>query len=209
MGSGSSFSFCNLAGMKAADFPRVEIASRAEWRQWLLENHETSGSIWLVTWKKASGGPYVHYNDVVEEALCFGWVDGQGRGLDAERTMLLLSRRKKGSGWSKPNKERVARLREAGLMMPAGEAAIAEAIANGSWTLLDDVEQTIIPDDLAVALLQFPRADANFRAFPPSVQRAILQWIVQAKRPETRTKRIEETARLAADNIRANQWVKK
>jgi uncharacterized protein YdeI (YjbR/CyaY-like superfamily) len=190
----------------AKDFPRVQVESREEWRAWLDANHESAESIWLVTFKKVSGKPYVSYDAVVEEAICFGWIDSLPRRLDDERTMLLLSPRKPGSAWSKVNKERVERMIAADKMRPAGRQKIEQSKADGSWTFLDDVEALIVPDDLAAALAGYEDAEENFGAFPPSMKRGILEWIKQAKRPETRNKRVRETAELASRNIRANQY---
>jgi uncharacterized protein YdeI (YjbR/CyaY-like superfamily) len=187
-------------------YPQLQVTSRAQWRLWLMDNHRTSGSIWLVTFKKASGQPTLSNDDIVEEALCFGWIDSLPRKLDDMRSMLLLSPRKSGSAWSAINKARAERMTAASLMEPAGLAAIAAAKADGSWSRLDAVEALIVPDDLAAALGQLPDAALHFAAFPRSVRRGILEWIVQAKRPETRAARIAETARLAASNRRANQW---
>jgi uncharacterized protein YdeI (YjbR/CyaY-like superfamily) len=184
----------------------VQFEDRASWRAWLEEHHVRSPGIWLVTWKKASGRPVLAYEDLVEEALCFGWVDSQAGRVDDERTRLLLTPRKKGSGWSRPNKVRWARLTEAGLTRPAGEAVVEAARADGSWSLLDDVEDLIVPDDLAAAFDRHPGSREQWDAFPRSPRRAILEWIVLAKRPANREKRIEETASLAARGIRANQW---
>jgi uncharacterized protein YdeI (YjbR/CyaY-like superfamily) len=188
------------------NFPRVQVESRAEWRAWLDANHESMESIWLVTFKKTSGKPYVAYDAVVEEAICFGWIDSLPRKLDDERTMLLLSPRMPGSAWSKANKDRVERMNAAGKMHPAGLRKIEQSKADGSWTFLDDVEALIVPDDLAAALAEYEDAEENFAAFPPSSKRGILEWIKQAKRAETRTKRIRETAELASKNVRANQY---
>ncbi|MCB0153188.1 MAG: YdeI/OmpD-associated family protein [Anaerolineae bacterium] len=185
---------------------QVQIESRAEWRAWLEKNHSQPAGIWLVTFKKHCGEKYVSYDDIVEEALCFGWVDSLPRKLDADRSMLWLAPRKAGSNWSKLNKERVERMLAAGLMTPAGLAKIEGAKADGSWQALDAVEALEIPPDLADALAAYDAAGANFEAFPRSAKRGILEWISNAKRPETRAKRIAETARLAQDNIRANQW---
>jgi uncharacterized protein YdeI (YjbR/CyaY-like superfamily) len=184
----------------------VQVEHRAEWRSWLAANHTRAESIWLVTFKKAAGERYLPYEDVVEEALCFGWIDSLGRTLDHERKMLLLSPRKAGSGWSKVNKERIERLIAQGLMMAPGFAKIEQAKADGSWSRLDQVEALIIPDDLAQALARQEGATTNFEAFPRSAKRGILGWILQAKRPETRAKRVEETALLAAENRRANNY---
>ncbi|MGL4727485.1 MAG: YdeI/OmpD-associated family protein [Bosea sp. (in: a-proteobacteria)] len=189
-----------------ADYPHVQVASRAEWRGWLEANHATFGSIWLVTFKKASGRGTLSNNDIVEEALCFGWIDSLPRKLDEQRTMLLLSPRKPGSAWSALNKVRAERMIAAGLMQPAGFGMIDAAKADGSWIKLDQVEALEVPTDLVAAFAQYADAAGYFAAFPRSVKRGILEWILQAKRPETRAARIAETARLAAENSRANQW---
>jgi uncharacterized protein YdeI (YjbR/CyaY-like superfamily) len=180
--------------------------TRAEWRAWLLAHHARDEGVWLITYKKATGKPRVEYEDAVEEALCFGWVDSKPNKLDDERSMLWFAPRKGGTGWSKPNKERVERMIAARLMTPAGLAKVNAAKKDGTWTMLDAVEALEIPPDLAKALTSYKTATANFDAFPRSAKRGILEWILQAKKPETRAKRIEETARLAAENIRANQW---
>ena len=120
--------------------------------------------------------------------------------------MLYFAPRKAGSGWSRPNKERIARNLKAGLMMPAGLAKIEAAKQDGSWERLDSVENLEFPIDLLEAISQYPDARAYWEAFPRSVKRGILEWIINTKRPETRAKRIAETALLASKNQRANQW---
>lgn len=186
--------------------PQVHAETREAWRAWLDAHHATTPGAWLVSWKKATGRPFVSYDDAVEEALAVGWVDSQPRTLDAGRAMRYFAPRKAGSGWSAPNKARIARLEAEGRMAPAGAAAVARARADGSWTALDAVEALVVPDDLAAALDAHDGARAHWDAFPRSARRGILEWIVQAKRAETRAGRIEETARLAARNERANQW---
>lgn len=183
----------------------IHPLTRAEWRAWLEAHHTQTTGIWLIIYKKATGKPRIEYEESVEEALCFGWIDSVANKLDDERSMQWFAPRKSGSGWSRPNKERIERLIQAGLMRPAGLAKIAAAQQDGSWKALDAVEALEIPPDLATALAENPPATDHFTNFPRSVKRAILDWIRQAKRPETRAKRIEETARLAANNIRANQ----
>jgi uncharacterized protein YdeI (YjbR/CyaY-like superfamily) len=183
----------------------VHALTRAAWRKWLLTHHLRDEGVWLISYKKATGKPRVEYDEAVEEALCFGGVDSKPNKLDEERNMLWFAPRKAGTGWSKPNKDRVERMLVAGLMMPAGLAKVEAAKRDGTWTMLDGVEALEIPVDLAKALTTFKSA-ANFEAFPRSVKRGILEWILQAKKAETRAKRIEETARLAAENKRANQW---
>jgi uncharacterized protein YdeI (YjbR/CyaY-like superfamily) len=189
------------------DTPRVECLTRAEWRAWLAANHATSSGVWLVYRKKSCGG-LLSYDEQVEEALCFGWVDSVPGKLDTERTMLYHSPRKAGSGWAKTNKARVEKLLAAGLMTPAGQAKIDSAKADGSWTLLDAIEAMEMPPDLAKALKANPTAKGHFDAFPPGVRKGIFQWIVLAKRPDTRAKRVAETVTLAAQNVRANQYRK-
>lgn len=184
----------------------IHAHTTADWRAWLAANHTRAEGVWLITWKKTAGKPTISYEESVEEALCFGWVDSKGNKLDDERTMLWFAPRKAGSGWSRPNKARVERLIAQGRMTPAGLAKIEAAKADGSWVLLDAVENLEVPDDLAAEFDNYPAARANFDAFPRSARRGILEWIVQAKRPETRAKRIAETARLAQENERANQW---
>ena len=178
------------------------MEDRASWRAWLEANHATSPGVWLVSWRKGQG-PRVEYEDAVEEALCFGWIDSQGGNLDDRRSRQYFAPRKPTSGWAATNKARIARLVADGRMAPAGLAAIDRAKANGSWTLLDDVEQGVVPEDLAQALASHPPASAAFEAFPKSVKRAMLEWVAQAKRPETRAARILAIATRARHNERA------
>ena len=180
--------------------------TRDAWRTWLAEHHARDEGVWLIRYKKAAGKPTVSYDAAVEEALCFGWIDSLPRKLDDERTMLYFAPRKAGSGWSRPNKERVRRMTKAGKMMPAGQAKIDAAQADGSWSALDDIENLVVPDDLAEAFEHYPGAADHWEAFPRSVKRGILEWIASAKREPTRQKRVDETARLAQQNERANQW---
>jgi uncharacterized protein YdeI (YjbR/CyaY-like superfamily) len=187
---------------KLDEAPLVACETRAEWRAWLEANHATAGSAWLVTWRRATGRPVLAYEDAVEEALCFGWIDGQTRKLDDERGAQYFAPRKRGGTWAASNKERVARLAAEGRMAPAGMAAVEQAKADGSWTLLDEVEAMIVPADLAEALAAHPPAAERWDGFSPSARRMILWWILQAKRPTTRAARIEETAALAAQNVR-------
>jgi uncharacterized protein YdeI (YjbR/CyaY-like superfamily) len=184
----------------------VHPRTRAEWRKWLAKNHTRTEGVWLISYKKSSGKAHFDYEDAVQEALCFGWIDSKGNKLDDERSMLWFAPRKARTGWSKSNKARVENLIEAGLIAPAGLAKIEAAKQDGSWNALDAIEALEIPPDLAAALSANPIAQQYFDAFPRSVKRAILEWISNAKKPETRAKRVEETARLAAENTRANQW---
>ena len=184
--------------------PQTQPASRAEWRQWLTEHHASLPGVWLVYCKKASGLPSLSYAEAVEEALCFGWIDSHPRKLDAERSQQLYTPRRPKSGWSKVNKERLLRLEAAGLLMPAGRAAIARAQQNGAWENLDAAEAGLVPDDLATALAADAAAAGQFAAFAPSARKAILSWVLGAKQAETRTRRVAETVRMAALGKRAN-----
>jgi uncharacterized protein YdeI (YjbR/CyaY-like superfamily) len=183
--------------------PFVQPADRAEWRAWLIEHHQTSRGVHLAGWRRASGRVPIDYVACTEEALCVGWIDSKASVLDEERSLLWFSPRKPGSGWARTNKERVARLTAAGLMLPAGLAIVEQAKRSGTWTLLDDVEDLVVPDDLAAALDGLPGARANWDAFPPSARRQDLYWLVTAKRPETRSRRLAEIAARAARNERA------
>jgi uncharacterized protein YdeI (YjbR/CyaY-like superfamily) len=158
-----------------------------------------------VTFKKHVAGKYLSWDDIVEEALCFGWIDSLPCKLDADRSMLLPSPRRPGSPWSRLNKQRVGKLLAADLMAPAGLAAMKRAKQDGSWTVYDGVEDLVIPGDLVEALAENETAAGHFfHAFSASSKRGILWWIKSAKRPATRQKRIAETVRLARHNIRAN-----
>jgi len=187
----------------------IHPETAAAWRGWLEQNHADPAGVWLIYHRQATGKRSMTYDEAVEIALCFGWIDSKPRALDDGRSMLWFSPRRKGSAWSRKNKERIERLVAQGQMHAAGLARIKEAQADGSWTLLDAVERLEIPPDLQEAFLAHPPAETCFAAFPRSTQRAILEWIGNAKTDVTRSKRIDETARLAAQNIRANQWVKK
>ncbi|MEM6446142.1 MAG: YdeI/OmpD-associated family protein [Cyanobacteria bacterium P01_D01_bin.123] len=193
-----------------ADVPAnsYQPSSRADWRAWLDANHVREEGIWVVNYKKASGKQAFTFDEAVEEALCFGWIDSKPSKLDADRSMLWFAPRKSGSGWSRLNKTRVEKAIANGQMTPAGAAKIEAAKQDGAWYVLDAIEDLIIPPDLAAAFEEYPSASQNFEAFPRSAKRGILEWIFTAKKPETRAKRIAETARLAEDNIRANQWRK-
>ncbi len=171
------------------EFERVEVRSREALRKWFEENHRRAESVWIVTYKKSAGALYVPYGDVRDEALCFGWIDSRPAKLDDARTMHLVSPRKPGSGWSAVNKARIEALAAAGRMRPAGLAA---------------VETLTVPKDLAAAFRAFPGSKKHWDAFPPSARRGILEWIAAAVKPETRARRIAQTASLAADDIRAN-----
>lgn len=187
-------------------YEQVEVVIAAELRAWLEANWARSPGIWLVTYKKAAGERYLPYEDIVREALCYGWIDGKARRLDELRSQLLLTPRKPTSTWSRPNKLRVAELEASGRMAAPGRAVVEAAKASGTWTGLDDVEDLIEPPELAAALDAAPTARKNWDAFPRSARRASLEWISAAKRPATRERRVAETVELASQNRRTQQW---
>lgn len=184
----------------------IHPKERAELRAWLAENWNRSSGVWVVNYKKGTGLPRIDYAELVEECLCFGWIDSKPGAIDEQRSMNYIAPRKPGSNWSKLNKERAEALMAAGLMQTPGLARIEASKADGSWYALDGVESLELPEDLLARLHAYPGAEDNFRRFPRSVLRSILEWVLNAKKPETRAARIEETARLASENKRANQW---
>ena len=185
------------------DAPYLHADDRATWRAWLEANHATAAGVWRVTWRPRSGRVRLDYEEAIEEALCFGWVDSIGGHLDDERGKLYFAPRKPRSVWAATNKARVERLIDEGRMTSAGLAAIDLAKANGSWEILDAAERLEVPWDLAAALEIRPPAAVNFAAFPPSARKMLLGWVAVAQRPETRAARIAKIAEAAARNERA------
>ena len=183
--------------------PRLHVETTAEFGDWLADHHANAKGVWAVTWRTATGRPTPSYDDLVVEALRFGWIDSTARTLDDERRMQRFSPRRPGSGWSRPNKERIARLEADGRLEAAGRAVLEAARADGSWQLFDSVEALEVPDDLAFALDELAGAREQWDAFPPSARKTMLGWIVQAKRPATRQRRIAQTAAAAARGERA------
>ena len=185
-------------------YERVEVVSREDLHGWLAEHHATSPGCWVVTFKKGRG-PHVPWAEIVRELLCFGWIDSKGQRVDPDRTSLLITPRRPGSGWSRVNKEHLDVLLAEGRMQPAGLAAVERAKADGSWTRLDAVETLAEPDDLRAALDAEPRARTAWDGFPRSARRALLEWITSAKREPTRAQRVARTVSEAAAGRRANQ----
>lgn len=181
---------------------RLEPTSVEEWSGWLREHHTQPRGVWLVARRKEAERPF-SYEESVLEALRYGWVDSTVRGVDDERSMMWFAPRRTGSVWTRTNKGRIARLEEAGLMEPAGAAAVAAAKATGMWTLMDAVEDRLVPDDLAAAFERHPGAREHWDSWSPSAQKLILSWIVLAKKPETRAVRVETAAERAARGEKA------
>ena len=187
--------------MGIADREVLRPTSRAAWRRWLAQHHTDSPGVWVEYPKVHSGLRGPTYDDLVEEALCFGWIDSVVRktGVDGLKCMHV-SPRQPGSIWAKTNKVRLQRLEEAGALTEAGLAVIERAKADGSWTLLDDVEGHVIAEDLATALAEHPKAREHLLGWPKSVLDRSLYWCYSAKRPATRAERIAIVAAAAARN---------
>ncbi len=179
---------------------------RAAWREWLRQHHAAEKSVWLIIFRKSSRTPSVYYNEAVDEALCFGWIDSKANKRDGESSYQFFSRRNPKSNWSAVNKRKIEDLTAQGLMTEAGLRMVELARETGTWNALNDVDDLVIPDDLRAAFSDQPEALRNFEAFPRSARRGILEWILNARQPATRQKRIGETVAKAAQNQRANQY---
>ena len=177
---------------------------RNAWRNWLQKNYQRTVGIWLIYYKIGKSKPRLPYNDIVEECLCFGWIDGLARKLDDERSMILITPRKPKSVWSDANKERVKLLLSNGLMTPAGLEKIEIAKKNGSWDALTASDEAAknnqLPQDLQKAFKGKKAALANFKAFSPSTRKQFLSWIDTAKTAETRNKRLLQTVLMSEAN---------
>jgi uncharacterized protein YdeI (YjbR/CyaY-like superfamily) len=180
--------------------------NQASWRAWLEEHHLSKQSVWVVFYVRSSPKPSISWSDAVDEALCFGWIDSKRIKIDEETSHQFFSRRKPKSTWSKINKVKVQSLIKRGLMKKAGLDCIKVAMENGSWTLLDEVEELIIPKDLEKALKKHRGAKTHFLSLSKSVQKMMLTSLVLARRPETRQKRIDEIAELAGQKKRPSQF---
>jgi uncharacterized protein YdeI (YjbR/CyaY-like superfamily) len=178
--------------------------SRKEWRAWLKKHHKAAPGVWLIYAKKHTGIPSLTWQEGVEEALCFGWIDSVRRPIDDTHFKQLYTPRKPRSSWSAINKASVERLIAAGLMTAAGLAALEIAKVTGRWTALDHVESHTIPDDFKAALAVHPEAKAAYESFSPFVRKQFLYRLNSAKRPETRAKRIAEL--IEAAMVRRNSF---
>jgi uncharacterized protein YdeI (YjbR/CyaY-like superfamily) len=180
--------------------------NRLEWREWLQDYHDKKSSIWLIYSKKKANMLRLTWSEAVDEALCFGWIDSKSKPIDNDRYMQFFSRRKPNSVWSKINKAKVQRLTEEGLMTRAGLDVVEHAKRNGSWAALDEIEELIIPEDLQVELRKRPAALSYFLSLSRSDKRNILQWVVLAKKAETRSNRITQIVDCGDLNMKPNQF---
>lgn len=180
------------------DFAVYHPPDLAAWRAWLSANHGTARGVWVATWRKNCGREPVPYPDLVEEAICFGWIDSTMNTFDDDRGLQLMTPRKARSGWTRLNRQRVADMEAQGRMTDAGRRAVDVAKANGWWTIYDPVEDLIEPDELAAALDANPVARANWDALAPSLRKQLLWPVVSAAKPETKAKRIAKIVEDAA-----------
>lgn len=164
--------------------------TKSDWRRWLLKNHLTKQSVWVVFYNKKSNKKSISWSDAVDVALCFGWIDSKKIKIDSEKSHQFFSKRKHTSTWSKINKDKIEKLTEQNLMAEAGFKSIEIAKQNGSWTILDEVEALIIPKNLELEFDKNVAAREFYESLSKSARKAILQWIVLAKRAETRQARI-------------------
>jgi len=183
--------------VKTENFQKVEVKSNQELRFWLEKHHSQTESVWLVTYKKSSPDKYISTSEVLDELLCFGWIDGIRRKLDEQRTMQLISPRKV-EHWAKSYKDRAAKLIEEGRMQEAGFRSIALSKDNGLWDFMEDVDNLVVSQDLQNALKKYERATEFFYAINDSSKRFVLRYIKIAKTEKTRASRIEQIAALAS-----------
>lgn len=184
--------------IKTGDFAQIEVTSAEALWDWLAAHHGQADSVWLVTWKKAPGAPYLGRETVLDALIAWGWIDGVRRALDAQRTMQLISPRRQ-QIWAESYRTRAARLLANGQMRPPGQAAIDQAKAAGLWQAWDDVDTLEVPDDLVAALQARKTAWDWFDAAAPSYRRNVLRYLRSAKRPDTRVRRIAQIADRAAE----------
>jgi uncharacterized protein YdeI (YjbR/CyaY-like superfamily) len=181
-------------------------SNRKDWRKWLELNHKKEDAVWLIFYKRKSRKHNLSWSDAVDEALCFGWIDSTKRTIDSDKYKQYFSKRKAKSNWSKINKDKVKTLIDQGFMEEEGYKSIEIAKDNGSWTILDEVEALLVPEDLKEELLNHKGAIAYFDSLSKSDKKILLYWVVSAKRSETRQKRILEIAECASKKLKPKQF---
>lgn len=181
-------------------------SNKKEWRKWLELNHKKKNAVWVVFYKKKSLNYNLSWSESVEEALCFGWIDSTKKTVDEEKYIQYFSKRKANSNWSKVNKDKVQTLIDQGLMEEEGYKCIEIAKKNGSWTIMDGVEELIIPQDLKEGFANYTGSIEYFDSLSKSVKKGLLYWVVSAKRKETRQKRVSEIVENASRNLKPKQF---
>ena len=192
--------------MPTIDTELFYAANKNQWRKWLEKNFNKKDGVWLVQYKRNSGVSTISWSDAVDEALCFGWIDSIKHPIDEEKFKQFFSKRKASSTWSKVNKEKVEQLIASGKMHPAGLACIEIAQKNGMWSILDTVDALEIPVDLEKAFRKIKGSKAFFESQSKTSKKGMLQWLVLAKRSETRQQRINEIAMLAGEGKKPKQF---
>jgi uncharacterized protein YdeI (YjbR/CyaY-like superfamily) len=177
-----------------------------EWRAWLAENHLSKQSVWVVFHAKSSATPSISWSEAVDVALCFGWIDSKKIKVGPTISHQYFTKRKPKSNWSRINKEKIEKLTASGEMTQAGLQAVEIAKQNGSWTLVDSVEDMIIPSDLEQALTQHHGAKDYFMNLSKTIKKMMLYWVISAKREATRQNRINEIAQAAAQQQKPKQF---
>lgn len=180
--------------------------TKQHWRKWLEKNHIRKDAVWLIYYKKNAGSPTINWTDAVDEALCFGWIDSKAETIDKDTFRQYFCKRKPNSTWSKINKQKIETLTSKGLMAKAGFDVIDIAKQNGSWTILDEVEELIIPSELEKAFENFQNSKDFFSSLSKSKQKVLLQWIALAKTDTTRQRRILEIAENASQKQQPKQF---
>ena len=180
--------------------------NKNEWREWLELNHKKKDAVWLIFYKKSSPNFNLSWSESVDESLCFGWIDSTKKSIDQERFKQYFSKRRPKSNWSKVNKDKIKSLIDQGLFKEAGYKSIEIAKENGSWTILDGIENLEIPNDLEQELSGHKGAKEYFDSLSKSVKKALLYWVVSAKRRETRIKRILEIVESASAGMKPKQF---
>ncbi len=185
---------------------RIYPKNASEWSEWLKENHENLESVWVVMYKKKAPNPSMTWSEAVDEALCYGWIDSVKKSQDEFSYLHYYSKRKAKSTWSRINKDKVEVLIGSGKMRDAGMKCIDIAKKNGSWSILDSVDALIVPEDLKLAFDQHPKSEDYYGSLSKSDRKILLYWVISAKRPETRQKRVLEIAKNASQNEKPKQF---
>jgi uncharacterized protein YdeI (YjbR/CyaY-like superfamily) len=184
-------------------YPIYHAETRAQWRAWLEQHHGSAPGVWLCSWRAPSGKPRCPYPEVVEQAICFGWIDSTVNVLDDDRGLQLLTPRRPKSAWTRLNRRRAAAMEAAGLMADAGRRVVDVAKGNGWWTIADPVEDLVEPHDLALALTANAAARIAWDGFPPSARKMMLWSVISATKADTRARRIATIVAKAAVGARA------
>jgi len=180
--------------------------NQQDWRKWLELNHNKKEAIWLIFYKKKSPSFNLSWSDSVDAALCYGWIDSTKRTIDSAKYKQYFSKRKAKSNWSKINKDKIKTLIDQGLMEDEGYKSIEIAKENGSWTILDEIEALVIPEDLKEELRNYKDSMEYFNNLSNSSKKSLLYWVISAKRKETRQKRIIEIGDNASRKLKPKQF---